>query len=69
MRARVLDPFFSTKPPGKHSGRGLARVLGCVDKRHHGAVKLTSEPGVGTTLTVRLPFQWPEDKPPRPAFS
>jgi two-component system, NtrC family, sensor kinase len=61
MRARVFDPFFSTKPPGKHSGQGLTRVLGCVVKRHHGTVELASEPGVGTTVTIRLPFEWPED--------
>ena len=61
MRARVFDPFFTTKPPGKHSGQGLTRVLGCVVKRHHGAVELVSEPGVGTTVTVRLPFEWPDE--------
>lgn len=59
LRPRVFDPFFTTKPPGKHSGQGLTRVLGCVVKRHHGAVELTSEPGAGTTVTVRLPIDWP----------
>lgn len=61
IRPKVFDPFFTTKAPGKHSGQGLTRVLGCVVKRHFGTVELASEPGSGTTVTARLPLEWPDD--------
>jgi two-component system sensor kinase FixL len=51
---RVCDPFFTTKPEGKGTGLGLAVTLGIIDA-HGGSLTLASEPGVGTTVTVRLP--------------
>jgi signal transduction histidine kinase/ActR/RegA family two-component response regulator len=51
-RAKVFDPFFSTKASG--SGLGLATSYAIVAK-HGGAIRLESELGVGTTVTVYLP--------------
>ncbi len=50
--SRIFEPFFTTKPGG--SGLGLASVLGIV-RRHHGAIKVDSRPGEGTTVRVLFP--------------
>ncbi len=52
MRARLFDPFFSTKGPGR--GLGLATALGIV-RAHRGAIKVFSQVGRGTTVEVLLP--------------
>jgi PAS domain S-box-containing protein len=51
-RARIFDPFYSTKFAGR--GMGLA-VVQRVVRDHGGAVHLTSSPGQGTIFEVFLP--------------
>jgi PAS domain S-box-containing protein len=50
----AFEPFFTTKDIGKGSGLGLAQVYG-VASQFGGTVRLTSTPGVGTTVEVFLP--------------
>jgi CheY-like chemotaxis protein len=51
---RALDPFFTTKGVGKGSGLGLSMVHGFVTQSG-GTVRIESEPGRGTTVTMYLP--------------
>jgi signal transduction histidine kinase len=52
-KGKVFRTFFSTKG-SRGTGLGLMIAKKIVDE-HGGAILLSSEPGVGTTVTVRLP--------------
>lgn len=53
--AKVGEPFFTTKPPGRGLGLGvyLARMF---FESHGGALSIESTPGVGTRACARLPL-------------
>ncbi len=53
-RARIFEPFFSTRNRGSGSGMGLAAVYGMV-KQLGGSIWVSSRPGVGTTFRAYLP--------------
>jgi CheY-like chemotaxis protein len=65
-QSRIFDPFFTTKMMGR--GLGLSAVLGIV-RGHHGAIKITSLPGGGSTFRVLLPASKTPAEKLRPAMA
>ncbi len=55
VRARAIEPFFSTKGIGKGTGLGLSMVHGLVAQLG-GALTIQSKPAVGTCIELWLPI-------------
>lgn len=64
VRARIFEPFFSTKGP-KGSGLGLAVAFSIIS-RHGGRIEVASTQGEGTTFTITL-LHAPTTASPQPA--
>ncbi|PXX96698.1 PAS-domain containing protein [Halomonas sp. LBP4] len=64
LKARVLEPFFTTKPMGQGSGLGLSSVYGFVTQSG-GEFSMESEPGQGTTVRLRWPTSTATERPER----
>jgi PAS domain S-box-containing protein len=52
---KVFDPFFTTKPIGQGTGLGLSMVHGFANQSG-GAVRVETEPGRGTAISLHLPM-------------
>ena len=53
-QARIFEPFFSTREPGRGTGLGLSTVYGIL-RQTGGAITVTSAPQQGATFVVYLP--------------
>lgn len=56
---KAMDPFFTTKEQGKGTGLGLSLVYSTV-KAHGGQVRIQSEPGRGTCVSLQFPSITPK---------
>jgi signal transduction histidine kinase len=54
VRARAIEPFYTTKPTGQGTGLGLSQVY-AVTRESGGSLTIDSEPGRGTTVRMMLP--------------
>jgi signal transduction histidine kinase/CheY-like chemotaxis protein len=54
VRLRAVEPFFTTKGPGRGTGLGLSQVFGFISQSG-GTVHIESEIGRGTRITLTLP--------------
>ncbi len=55
VRARIFEPFVTTKEVGRGTGQGLALSRGIVVEKLKGSLHFETETGKGTTFFVRLP--------------
>lgn len=54
---KIFEPFFTTKQIGKGSGQGLAIAYDIIVNKHGGNISCESQPGIGTTMLIRFPFE------------
>jgi signal transduction histidine kinase len=66
VRARIFEPFFSTKPAGTGTGLGLATVQRIVGESE-GNISVETSPGAGATFILEFPRQTLAAAPQPPA--
>ena len=52
---KIFNPFFTTKPTDKGTGLGLA-LSNDIVREHGGNIRVETEPGEFTEMTVELPL-------------
>jgi signal transduction histidine kinase len=55
VRAKLFQPFFTTKPTGEGTGLGLSISYDIVTQQHGGSIEVESEPRQFTEFIIRLP--------------
>ncbi len=55
VKAKMFNPFFTTKPAGEGTGLGLSLSHDIVVKQHGGTLEVSTEPGAFTQFTIVLP--------------
>ena len=56
IRKHLFTPFFTTKPVGEGTGLGLSITKSIIEQKHHGTIKVESEPGQYSRFTISIPL-------------
>jgi signal transduction histidine kinase len=54
IKAKIFQPFFTTKPTGQGTGLGLSLAYDIVTKGHGGTIGMESTEGIGSEFTITL---------------
>ncbi len=54
-KAKVFQPFFTTKPTEQGTGLGLSLAYDIVTKGHGGSLEVESKEGEFTEFIIKLP--------------
>ncbi|NUM78151.1 GHKL domain-containing protein [candidate division KSB1 bacterium] len=54
VRAKIFNPFFTTKPAGQGTGLGLSISHDIIVQQHHGEIKVKTEEGKFTEFIISL---------------
>jgi PAS domain S-box-containing protein len=54
VKAKIFNPFFTTKPIGKGTGMGLAISYQIIEEQHQGKIAVNSAIGAGTEFIIYL---------------
>lgn len=54
VKAKLFQPFFTTKPAGSGTGLGLSLSYDIITKGHGGTITVDSTPGEGTEFTLSV---------------
>lgn len=57
IRAKIFNPFFTTKPVGKGTGIGMSISYQIITDKHQGTLQCLSEPGKGTEFIIQIPVK------------
>lgn len=55
VKAKMFNPFFTTKPAGEGTGLGLSMSHDIIVKQHGGSIDVATRPGEFTEFTILLP--------------
>jgi two-component system, NtrC family, sensor kinase len=55
VRAKMFNPFFTTKPTGEGTGLGLSITHDIIVKQHGGSIDVDTEPGAFAEFIITLP--------------
>ena len=65
VKAKMFNPFFTTKPAGEGTGLGLSLSHDIIVKQHGGTIEVATRPGEFTEFTIVLPRGGPSNPAPK----
>ena len=57
VKARIFNPFFTTKSLGQGTGLGLSISYQIIVDKHGGRIECVSKPGQGTEFSIEIPIK------------